>query len=141
MSEKFENKENQSEKATRQEVEALLSDLEQYDHDHSQGAWLGRGLAGLIMSQFEGLEEDESGENLESEPSGLQNLQEKISQNLKLQDVLDKNQRTLEKIGIDLESPNPHGDYDEHETYAVGDMKIDFTNQENFLNYLKSINE
>jgi len=143
MSEKFENKENQSEKATRQEVEALLSDLEQYDHDHSQGVWLGRGMAGLLMGLIEKSEDEreEDEEHGEKEPSGLEHLQEEISKNLKLQDVLNRHQGTLEKLGIDLESPNPHGDYDEHETYAVGEMKIDFTNQEKFVDYLKSLDE
>ena len=143
MSEKFENKENQSEKATRQEVEALLSDLEQYDHDHSQGVWLGRGMAGLLMGLIEKSEDEreEDEEHGEKEPSCLEHLQEEISKNLKLQDVLNRHQGTLEKLGIDLESPNPHGDYDEHETYAVGEMKIDFTNQEKFVDYLKSLDE
>ncbi|MSU60406.1 MAG: hypothetical protein EXS52_00625 [Candidatus Staskawiczbacteria bacterium] len=139
----LESQEGGVEKATREEVEALLSDLEQYDHDHSQGAWLGRGIAGLVMgliekSEDEGEENEEEGEK---QPSGLEHLQEEISKNLKLQDVLNKHQGTLEKLGIDLESPNPHGDYDEHETYAVGEMKIDFTNQEKFVDYLKSLDE
>ncbi len=147
MSETRNNVENQEggvEKVTRMEVEALLSDLKTYDDQHSHGAWLGRGLAGLIMGQFEGQEEDDEEkdeETLENKLSGLEHLQEEISKNLKLQDLLDRHQETLEKLGIDLESPNPHGDYDEHETYAVGDMKIDFTNQEKFVNYLKSLDE
>lgn len=135
MTEEIKTQESRAEKATREEVESLFSDLESYDRQHSQGAWLGRGLAGLaglFMAQFE---------KSENEPSGLQRLQEEISKNLKLQDLLNKHQSTLEKLGIDLESPNPHGDYDEYETYAVGDMKIDFTNQENFVNYLKSLDE
>ncbi len=141
----IENPEGGVEKVTREQVEDLLADLKTYDDQHSHGAWLGRGLAGSIMSQFEKSEEDEEDKNneeqLESEPSGLEHLHEEISKNLKLQDLLDRHQKTLEKLGIDLESPNPHGDYDEHETYAVGDMKIDFTNQENFVNYLKSLDE
>ncbi|OGZ66346.1 MAG: hypothetical protein A3C50_01090 [Candidatus Staskawiczbacteria bacterium RIFCSPHIGHO2_02_FULL_43_16] len=141
----FESQEDGVEKATREEVEALLADLETYDDQHSRGAWLGRGMAGLIMSHFEGQDdedEEKDEETLgESKPSGLEHLHEEISKNLKLQDLLDRHQKTLEKLGIDLESPNPHGDFDEQETYAVGDMKIDFTNQENFVNYLKSIDE
>ncbi|OGC82563.1 MAG: hypothetical protein A2788_01180 [Candidatus Abawacabacteria bacterium RIFCSPHIGHO2_01_FULL_46_8] len=132
MSEKFESQENKPERATREDVESLLSDLEQYDRDHSLGVWLGRGMAGsVMMGLFEKSEDEEERDE----------LQEEISKNLKLQDVLNKHQNTLEKLGIDLESPNPHGDYDEHETYAVGDMKIDFTNQENFVDYLKSLDE
>ncbi len=138
----LENQEGGVEKATREEVEALLADLESYDEQHSHGAWLGRGLAGLMMGLFE-KQEDEEHEEEESEksPSGLEHLHEEIQKNLKLQDLLSRHQKTLEKLGIDLESPNPQGDYDEHETYAVGDMKIDFTNQENFVNYLKSLDE
>ena len=95
------------------------------------------------MSQFEKSEEESEDEEYqpEKELSGLEHLQEEISKNLKLQDLLNRHEKTLQKLGIDLESPNPHGDYDEHETYAVGDMKIDFTNQENFVNYLKSLDE
>lgn len=143
MSENFEPRENNSERASREEAESLLFDLEQYDSDHSQGTWLGRGMAGLFMGLIEksgdGDEKDE--EWGEKEPSGLEHLQEEISKNLKLQDVLSKHQSTLEKLGIDLESPNPNGDYDENETYAIGDMKIDFTNQEKFVDYLKSLDE
>lgn len=136
-----ESQEGGRERATREEVGALLLDLETYDEQHSPGAWLGKGLAGLIMSQFEKSEDEKNEENEDQESSGLQYLQEKISENLKLQDLLDRHQKTLKKLGIDLESPNPHGDYDEHETYAVGDMKIDFTDQEKFVDYLKSLDE
>lgn len=142
MSEHFGERrpEENREQVTQGEVESFLDDLEKYDKDHSYGAWMGRALAAELLSQIDAAAEEKK-DQWDEEPSGLEKMQEEISKNLKLQDILDRHQNTLEKLGIDLESPNPNGDFDEQETYAVGDMKIDFTDQEKFVNYLKSLDE
>lgn len=108
----------------------FINDIQEYDKQHSSGSWLGKGLIGMIMKKMDG--ENEEG-------SGLQKLQEDIQKNLTPNDIYDRHAKVLNKLGIDIESPNKNIDIDENETYAIGELSINITDKDLYLNFLKTL--
>jgi hypothetical protein len=114
------------------EIGSFLRDLSEYDDQHSQGTWLGTGMAAGFMSAS-----NEQGEPLDRD--GLEKLHTKISNYLTATDLESRHGSVLDSIGLSLESPNTKGDIDENETYVVGDMKINLADRTRYLAFLKSI--
>lgn len=131
----FNKKEQFDEKA----LEDFINDLNQYDKDHSQGAWLGRSLFGMVM---QGIKEETEGTKDEKKiDDSLENLQKKIQENLTIDDLESRHNPTLHKLGLNLESPNKEGNIDENETYAVGSIKINLEDKTKYLSFLKSLDK
>lgn len=128
---KFTTQQNISEKFNEQELEAFINDLNQYDSEHSKGAWMGKGLAAIMMQS-----EEEIGEGGDS---GLDKLKKKIENNLTLEKLEQRHNPTLLKLGLSLESPNKSEDIDENEIYAIGAIQINLENKEKYLEFLRSI--
>ena len=120
-------------------LNAFISDLEQYDKDHNAGAWLGRGLAGMIMKDTNKEVEEIEDETKTNE--GLESLQQKIQESLTINDLENRHNPVLSKLGLSLESPNKKGDLDENETYAVGSIKINLEDKTKYLSFLKLLNK
>lgn len=112
------------------ELGCFLSDLSEYDHQHSPGAWLGTGAAMGLMSSL-----NEQGTPLDAE--GVEKMQTKIDNYLTIDDLESRHGSMLDSIGLSLESPNKEGDIDENETYVAGDMKINLANRDRFVSFLK----
>ena len=130
---------NNLEKFDEKALDAFLNDLNQYDKDHSTGTWLGRGLAGMFM---QGMNEETKGTEDEMKmDEGLENLQKKIKENLTIDDLENRHNPTLNKLGLNLESPNKQGNIDENETYAVGSIKINLEDKRKYLSFLKSLDK
>ncbi len=115
-----------------EDVKSFLEDLKLYDKQHGRGAWLGRGMASFFLGGFE--EEKKEG-------GGLDNLKKEIDNNITPQDMYNMHSETLQKLGIDIESPNKEGDVDEKEKFAVGEIGINLVNKDLYLNYLKTLNK
>lgn len=133
------NIEDKEKKSNEKALEDFVNDLEQYDKDHGHGAWMGRSMAARMMGSFES--EDEDGSKTQGDQKGLENLRKRIEANSKIQDVIDHHKKTLEKLGLELDSPNKEGDIDEAETYAVGEIEIDLFDKDKYVTFLKSIKE
>lgn len=127
---------NKPERFNEQELEAFVNDLNQYDAEHNKGAWMGKGLAAFMMQHME--EENEEGETNKRD-KGLDNLRKKIENNLTLDELEQRHNPTLAKLGLSLESPNKEGDIDENEIYAIGAIQINLENKEEYLKFLRSI--
>ena len=112
------------------ELGSFLSDLSKYDQQHSQGAWLGTGMAAEFMSA-----PNEQGEPFDRE--GLEKLHTKISNYLTISDLESRHASMLGSIGLSLESPNKEGNIDENETYISGDMKVNLADRNLYLSFLK----
>jgi hypothetical protein len=54
-------------------------------------------------------------------------------------DLIKRNINTLQKIGIDLESPNKKGDIDMNEQYVSGEVMIHLFDRDSYIDYLKSL--
>ncbi len=109
-----------------EEIESLAADLIQYDREHSEGTWGGRGLAAMVMQHFE---DDE----------GMEKLQKDVESNLTIEEISKRHEAALLKVGLELESPNKEGNIDENEIYAVGSLEAHIGDKEKFISFLKSI--
>ncbi len=120
-------------------LDAFLTDLNQYDKEHNVGTWMGRGLAGMHM---QGMREETAGTEDEMKMNeSLEKLQKKIQENLTIDDLENRHNPTLNKLGLNLESPNKQGNIDENETYAIGSIKINLEDKRKFLSYLKTLDK
>ncbi len=127
-----------NEKFDEKALEDFVNDLEQYDKDHGQAAWLGRGMAAMMLG---GVEIEEDGEEVKGDQKGLENIRKDIEANLKIQDIIARHSKTLHTMGLELSSPNKEGDIDEAETYAIGEIEVDLFDKDRYILFLESIKE
>jgi hypothetical protein len=116
------------ENSNSKDLDNLISDLELYDKEHGSGTSMGQIFAGAM---FKAAEDEES----------LENLRKKAEGRITINDLLKRHAKTLEKMGLSLESPNKKGDVDENETYVIGKIEIDIADKDVFVNFLQSINK
>ncbi|MBP9763593.1 MAG: hypothetical protein KBD10_02520 [Candidatus Pacebacteria bacterium] len=137
MNEQF--SQNNLEKFDEKALDAFITDMNQYDKDHNAGTWLGRGMAGIFMKEMD--EETKGTEDETKMDPGLEKLQKKIQENLTIDDLENRHNPTLNKLGLNLESPNKEGNIDENETYAIGSIKMNLEDKTKYLLFLKSLDK
>jgi len=120
-------------------LDAFVNDLEQYDKEHSEGTWFGRSMGTALLEGMSDKTINEEGEIKMDE--GLEKLQKEIQKNLTIDDLENRYNPTLNKLGLNLESPNKLGNFDENEIYALGSIKINIENKEKYLSFLKSLEQ
>lgn len=130
-------KQNLIEKFDEKALDAFVNDMNQYDKDHSNGAWLGRGLASIFMRDIN--EKTEGTEDQINVDEGLEKLHKSIQKNITINDLESRHNQTLNKLGLNLESPNKDGDIDENETYAIGSIQMNLEDKVKYLSFLKSL--
>lgn len=109
-----------------QEIDSFIQDIEQYDHDHNPSRKMGGFLAALMMSNMKDQE-------------GVENIKKDIESSITVDDLIKRNINTLQKIGLDLESPNKNGDIDMNEQYVNGEVMIHLFDKDSYIDYLKSL--
>jgi hypothetical protein len=103
-------------------LDAFLTDLNQYDKEHNVGTWMGRGLAGMHM---QGMREETAGTEDEMKMNeSLEKLQKKIQENLTIDDLENRHNPTLNKLGLNLESPNKQGNIEKMSTLERNSLLI-----------------
>lgn len=110
------------------ELNNFIYDLRRYDKQHSSGTWLGRMISATVMQHL-GNENDD----------GLQKIQDGINNNLTIDDIYSRHSGVLNKIGIDIESPDKDGTFAESETYASGELSINLSDKDLYLVFLRTL--
>lgn len=126
MEQRFENLHPKKEIVSGEAVDSFISDLEQYDREHDPARKMGGFLAGLMMSHMD------NGE-------GAREIAEEIKNSITVDDLIKRNITTLQKMGLDLESPNKNGDVDMNEQFVSGAVMVHLFDKELYVEYLKSL--
>jgi len=103
------------------DLDSFLDDVGKYDRDHGRGTWAFRAASAHSSTDV--------GET----------IKESVQANLTVPNLLDLHQGVISKLGLELESPNKAGDYDENETYSVGEVLLNLVDKDKFITFLKSI--
>ncbi|MDQ5901341.1 MAG: hypothetical protein QG580_56 [Patescibacteria group bacterium] len=109
-----------------EDIDSFIEDIERYDREHSSSRKMGGFLAAMIMSSMEDKE-------------GIENIKKDIENSITIDDLIKRNINTLQKIGLDLESPNKEGDIDMNEQYVTGEVMIHLLDRDSYIDYLKSL--
>lgn len=111
-----------------QALDSFIGDIERYDREHDPARKTGGFLAALMMGHMDDTE-------------GVEKIKEDIENSITVQELFERNVGTLQKIGLDLESPNKKGDIDMNEQYVSGEVMVHLFDKDSYVDFLKSLNK
>lgn len=117
---------NKKEIVNIKDIDSFIEDIERYDREHSSSRKMGGFLAAMIMSSMKNEE-------------GVKNIKKDIENSITVDKLIERNINTLQKIGLDLESPNKNGNIDMNEQFVTGEVMIHLLDKESYIDYLKSL--
>ncbi len=126
MEQHFELNKPKKEIVSGQAIQSFIQDLEQYDYEHSSSRKMGGFLAAMMMGHMD------NGE-------GAKDIAKEITNSVTAQEIFERNIDTLQKIGLDLESPNTKGDIDLNEQLVSGEIRVNLLDKDQYVDFLKSL--